>query len=186
MAAPHLTADVLGDIFAEHGDALTRWFARRTFDAETAFDLTAETFAQAVAGRNRFAGGTDREVLAWIYGIARNQLHTFFRRGAVELRAMQRLGLERPPLSDADLQRIVDEADLQELRHIVHSSLVELPEHHREAVRLRIIEDCSYSEAAAQLHISEQTARAHVSRGLRRLWELVPASALATINEGLS
>ena len=45
----------------------------------------------------------------------------------------------------------------------------ELPVRHRAAVRLRVLEERTYAETASTLQISEQTARAHVSRALRRL-----------------
>ncbi|WP_354697293.1 hypothetical protein DSM112329_02916 [Paraconexibacter sp. AEG42_29] len=181
-----LTAEVLGEVFSEHGDALVAYFARRTFDPEVAFDLTAETFAEAVACRHRFRGEHIDQVIAWIYGIAANQLRTFVRRGHIERRALRRLGLERPSLTDSDLERIERDAGLQDLREVIAASLAQLPLHHREAVRLRVLEDRSYADTAAALQISEQTARAHVSRGLRRLAKVVPAATLTHLNEGRS
>jgi RNA polymerase sigma-70 factor (ECF subfamily) len=186
MPQPPLTADVLGGIFAEHGDRLVSYFMRRTFDAEASFDLAAETFAEAVACRDRFVGDISEHAVAWLYGIARNQLHSFSRRGAVERRALHRLGLERPALSLDDIDRIAHEAGLEELRSVVQTSMAELPEHHREALRLRVLEDRTYTETAATLEISEQTARAHVSRALRRLAQIVPPTALVNFKEGLS
>lgn len=53
MGSLQLTADALGDLFEQHGDALVAYFMRRTFDAELSFDLAAETFAEAVACRRR-------------------------------------------------------------------------------------------------------------------------------------
>lgn len=181
-----LTAEVLGEVFSAHGDAVVAYFTRRTFDPEVAFDLTAETFAEAVACRHRFRGERTEQVVSWIYGIAANQLRAFIRRGHIERRALHRLGLERPSLTDEDLDRIEREAGLHELRGLIASSMDELPAHHREAVRLRVLEDRTYADTAAALAISEQTARAHVSRALRRLAEVVPASALNTVNEGRS
>ena len=48
----------LGEGFAafyeENARTLLVFFARRTYDAEAALDLTAETFAEALASRHRF------------------------------------------------------------------------------------------------------------------------------------
>ena len=44
-----------------------------------------------------------------------------------------------------------------------------LPEEQRRAVELRVIEECGYADVAVMLGVSEQTARARVSRGLRTL-----------------
>ena len=180
-----LTADVLADLFAAHGDALVGYFMRRTFDAESSFDLTAETFAEAVACRGRFKGDRSDDAVAWLYGIARNQLHAFVRRGAIERRAMQKLGLERPPLAAEAIERIEREAGLQQLRETIEASMSQLPVRHRAAVRLRVLEERTYAETASTLQISEQTARAHVSRALRRLATVIPPSTLASFKEGL-
>ncbi len=41
------------EVYDEHARAMLVFFARRTFDAEVAADLAAETFAQAEAARAR-------------------------------------------------------------------------------------------------------------------------------------
>ena len=84
-------------LYALHRDALLRYFARRTADAEVALDLVAETFAQAVRGRHRCRASSDDERAAWLYAIARGQLASYHRRGYAEQRAVRKLGLERPP-----------------------------------------------------------------------------------------
>ena len=47
--------------------------------------------------------------------------------------------------------------------------LDELPPTQRDAVRARVLEGSDYHELATRLGCSEQVARQHVSRGLRRL-----------------
>jgi RNA polymerase sigma-70 factor (ECF subfamily) len=44
-----------------------------------------------------------------------------------------------------------------------------LPQDQREAVRLRVLDERTYAEISQRLGVSEQTARARVSRGLRAL-----------------
>ena len=156
-------------LYAAHRERLLAFFVRRTADTEIALDLWAETFAQAVANRHRFRGGTDDESAAWLYGIAQRQLAAYLRRGYAEKRAMQRLGLERPPLDpelEAELERV---ADLAELRRTVGGALTTLSHETRSAVELRIVRELPYAEIASRLAISEQAARARVSRGLRAL-----------------
>ena len=48
-------------------------------------------------------------------------------------------------------------------------ALAELGPEQREAVRLRVVDELGYPAVAARLGVSEQTARARVSRGLRAL-----------------
>jgi len=68
--------------------AMVTFFSRRTLDPEAAVDLVAETFAVAIACRSSCRAAGDDERGAWLVGIARNQLHGWYRRGAIERRDM--------------------------------------------------------------------------------------------------
>ncbi len=145
------------------------FLTRRTADPEVAADLWAESWARAFASRESFRGESVAEEEAWVFGIARNVLGAYYKRGAAERRAMQRLGLERPQLNDADLARLERVAGLDELREALSVALAAMPELQRDALRLRVVDGLSYGELARRLDVSEQTVRARVSRGLRAL-----------------
>jgi RNA polymerase sigma factor (sigma-70 family) len=132
-------------------------------EPEVAFDLTAETFAAAVAGAASWRGEGDPA--AWLYGIARNKLRESLRRGRVEDAARRRLGLEPVVLEDADLAAVEARAAAVDLQ----AWLEVLPEAQREAVVGRVIEEREYAELAARLRCSEQVVRQRVSRGLAAL-----------------
>src|SRR6188472_2173197 len=91
--------------YVRHVDAMLGFFARRTFDAEMAADLCAETFAAALASRRRFHPGGP-PARAWLFGIAAKKLADAQRRGYADMRARRRLGMERIELSDQDIARI--------------------------------------------------------------------------------
>jgi RNA polymerase sigma-70 factor (ECF subfamily) len=172
MSAMPLTPDDLSELYERHAVAVVAFFTRRTYDPELAVELMAETFATAVLEASRFrGGGSDDEVTkaAWLYAIARHQLSGWLRRARVERRALTHLGLQAPVLSDAELERVVELADTAGLRADISASLGRLSPGLRDAVRLRVVEERSYPEVAATLGISEQTARARVSRALRSL-----------------
>jgi RNA polymerase sigma-70 factor (ECF subfamily) len=76
-----------------------------------------------------------------------------------------------PAISDDDHERILELADLAPMRERTTAAFASLPPGQRQALGLRVIHDCSYTEVARRLGISEQTARARVSRALRRLAE---------------
>jgi len=67
----------------------------------------------------------------------------------------------------------------------VASSFDSLPAGQRTALELRVLQDRSYEEVARELHCSEQTARARVSRGLRALSSLLESEreSLAVVEE---
>jgi RNA polymerase sigma factor (sigma-70 family) len=161
-----LNADDIGRLYGSHSRPLLAYFARRTFDPRVASELMAETFAEAVADRRSFRGESAE---AWLYGIARHQLSGWYRRAAVERKALATLGLEPPHLTDVEYERVEELAGLAGLRERVAALLAELPEPSRDALRLRIVEEREYEHVAAALGISETAARARVSRALRGL-----------------
>lgn len=68
--------------------------------------MMAETFAAVVADRRRFRGRGEQEATAWLYAIARHCYSDWLRHARVERRALARLGLDPPQLTDAQLERI--------------------------------------------------------------------------------
>lgn len=164
-----LSPDDIDELFRVHAEPMLGFLARRTVDPDAALDLLAETFAVAVRDQRAYRGRTTNEAAGWLYGIARHQLSGWYRRGAVERRAMRRLGIERRDLDEAEYERIVELGGLASLRERVARELDALGGGAREAVRLRVVDERSYRDISAALGVSEQTARARVSRGLRTL-----------------
>jgi RNA polymerase sigma factor (sigma-70 family) len=168
--APSQTLPSAFDAFyTEHAQSLLVFFARRTFDVEVARDLTAETFAEAFRTRSRFRGSSPEEAGGWLYGIARHKLSRFVRRGVAEQKSVRRLGIRLAPIDADEHARVIELAGLADLRSIVAQEFRLLSAEQQAAVKLRIVDELSYGEVAQRLAISEPTARARVSRGLRQL-----------------
>jgi RNA polymerase sigma-70 factor (ECF subfamily) len=171
-----LSADQVAELYDRHAEAMLAFLVRRTWDPEVAVDILAETFAVAIEGRHRFRGRDREAARAWLYGIARHQLADYFRRDGAHRRALGRLGIERRPLTDVEYERIEDLAGSRELRDRVAEELDALPVDQREAVRLRVVEEQGYQTLAQTLDISQDTARARVSRGLHALRAAIDAA----------
>lgn len=160
-------------VYEARAQQVLTFLLRRTFDVEVARDLTAETFAQAFAHRKRFRGRTDAEAEAWLYGIARNLLAHYARRGVVERKAVERLGIQLTAIGDDEHQRVVELAGLADLRRTITDLFATLPPEQREALRLRVVDEQEYRDVAATLGVSEDAARARVSRALRSLADAI-------------
>jgi len=155
------------------GRRLMAYLVRRVHDTEAAAELWAECWAVAYENWQRCRAASDAESEAWVFGIARNLLAAYYRSGAIRLRALERLRWSVPAVGaalDDEIERVVDR---EALRAAFAHALDTLPPMRRNAVRLRVIDGLDYPEVAARLGCSEQTARAHVSRGLKRLAEIV-------------
>jgi RNA polymerase sigma factor (sigma-70 family) len=174
-----LDADALAYLYAAHAEAMLRFFMRRTYEPEASLDLVAETFACAFADRERCRGADQREQAAWLFGIARHRLSDFYRRGRVERAALDRLGFDRRAFTDDEYERAEELVDLEMVRQRLVAGLDGLGEEQRVALRLRVVEERSYAEVASALAVSEQTARARVSRALRAMRDSQALSVLA-------
>lgn len=160
--------DTFAELYERHADDVLRYFVRRTGCGQTAADLTAETFAQALASRRRFrdVGAPGR---AWLFKIAQRQLYRFVRTEKVSERARQRVGLQRLVLADDDLERVERLVDFDALGGRVRDAVTSLPVTQSDAVMLRVAEGLGYREVAVRLGCSEGAARVRVSRGLSAL-----------------
>jgi RNA polymerase sigma-70 factor, ECF subfamily len=164
------------ELYDRLADDLLAYFFRRVLDADVAADLLAETFAVAFERRGRFKDrGTPGG--AWLYGIAAKELSHWYRRQAVELRAVRRLGLTVPALDDESIARIEALVDSDAQRTAVAAALGRLPDGERAAVELRVVDELDYVEIAARLSCTEGAARTRVHRGLARLNRLMEARA---------
>jgi RNA polymerase sigma-70 factor (ECF subfamily) len=155
-------------LYERWAEPLLAFCYRRTFDAEVALELVAETFAIAYAKRERYRD-RGRAVGAWLYGIARNEVAQYQRRQRVELKAVRRFALQMPALDEESTERIEELVDAERWRATLASALALLSTSERRAVQLRVIDQLDYPIVAAQLGCSEQAARVRVHRGVTRL-----------------
>jgi RNA polymerase sigma-70 factor, ECF subfamily len=151
-------------LYDRYAAAVHGYHLRRTGSPDAALDLTAETFAQAWTARARFRDDRDGSAAPWLFGIARHVLAASVRRGRLERRACERLGvleaLDRAPSAVQPEERWLEGLD---------EALAGLPEAQRDAIRLRVLDDLGYDEVADHLSTTEEAARTRVSRGLTSL-----------------
>ena len=165
-------AQLFGEFFDRHYSDVLQFFWFRTADPETAADLTAETFAAALEGLERFneAKGT---ATAWLFGIADKQLRQLLRRGRVDRRSRNRLHLDPIPFDETGYERVEALRDIGRLVEPLAAALAALPEAIRRAIELRVLEQLEYRVVADRLGCTEGAARVRVSRGLKQLFEAV-------------
>jgi RNA polymerase sigma-70 factor, ECF subfamily len=169
--------EVFAEFYDAYYDRVLGFLVRRVFDPEVAFDLLSETFAKALERRRQFRGDSPEQEQAWLFSIARTELSHYWRAGKVERAAVKRFAISVPTLSHAETERIEALAGLSALGDALSNALAALPGDQRRAVELRVIDELSYAELASALGVSEPTARARVSRGLRALALAMPEPA---------
>ncbi len=160
--------EALGAFYDRHERAILRFFVRRTRDPELAADLTAETFACALEGIERFDPERGSGV-NWLFGIARHQLYRTIERGHVERRARERLGMGRIELDDEELERILTLAESETTAQLLADALEALPPDQRAALDARVLDEADYGDIARASGTAEATIRKRVSRALDSL-----------------
>ena len=156
-----------------HHDEIYRYLWRllssagRTDSVTEAQDLTQEVFLRAYTAYGRLRPGSNHR--AWLYKIATNCAYTALKQGQ---RTEDHSDLFQDEADD-DLGSVSPPPDRQveqrEALEAIRRSLSRLPPKQGAAVVLRHVENLSYPEIAQALDCSEDSARANVSQGLRRL-----------------
>jgi len=154
-------------------DSLYRTALRLTRSPADAEDLVQDTYLKAFRAADSFEPGTN--LRAWMFTI----LHNTARNRARD-RARDNVTIDSETVDQAaDLLTSGCDADATPEALLMRDTLAPelqaaidaLPEAFREAVWLRDVEEFSYAEIAAMLHIPAGTVMSRISRGRRMLFD---------------
>ena len=163
LLAARTCAEAFGVFYERHFASVLAFFRRRVPGPEEAFDLTAETFAAALASVPRFEPGPEPPQ-AWLFAIARHKLSESLRSRRIQDEARRALAMQ--PIQ-------LDDEAIEILEATARAAAVELLEtlgpEQRDAIKAHHLEDRGYAEIAAELRCSESVIRKRVSRGLAAL-----------------
>jgi len=149
-----------------HGDELRRHLAGMLGGEADAEDVLQDVWVTAY--QNPPETGPGSNVRAWLYRVATNRaldrLARDRRRGGTLSGQRFRLLPEPEPDPDAGLMELDDRT-----RARIRAHLADLPRKQRESVWLRWMEGKDYATIAARVGCSEESARANVYNGMKRL-----------------
>jgi RNA polymerase sigma-70 factor, ECF subfamily len=166
--------DAFRQIVLRHHRAMYGNAMRRLGDPTLAEDAVQEAFLRAFRNLDRFDG--DYHLDAWLHRIVTNTCHDIGRRQGRDTRLFDRacttVEVEAPA---ADEEVGVD------VGTDVTSALDRLPATYREVLVLRFVEDLSYHDLAEKAGISEENARARVSRGRNMLKRMLTSTSALVV-----
>ncbi|HYZ29912.1 MAG TPA: RNA polymerase sigma factor [Thermoleophilaceae bacterium] len=168
LASTSRDPEAFAVFYRRYAETILAYFVNRTQRREIAADLTAETFAAALAGAAAFRGEGDTAA-GWLFGIARNKLMDSLRRGRVEDRARRELGLEPLLLDEEELEAVERRLDFEAHEAWLRDLLASLPAAQRQAILASVVDERPYAEIAKEMACSEAVVRKRVSRGLSQL-----------------
>jgi RNA polymerase sigma-70 factor (ECF subfamily) len=157
-----------GPVYERHAPAVLAYLRARTRSTEAALDLTAEVFAAALRGAQRYRPD-DGPVRAWLFGIANHKLIDAQRRDQRARSALRRLRISELDVTQDEIaevdRRLSEQADGELARRLLDG----LPPDQRDAVLARVVDEEAYAALATRFATSEANVRARVHRGLRRI-----------------
>lgn len=138
-----------------------RFVFYKTSQTETAEDITAQVFMQALERLVQFHYRPGARFSSWLYTIAHNQIVDYYRKrhDVIDLEDAEPLPSPETATQTVDLH-------LQQER--VRVIVQQLPNGDQEVLQLRLWEDKSYSEIAQILNSNMVTIRARYSRALKK------------------
>ena len=163
LLAARTCSEPFGVFYERHVASVLAFFRRRVSGPEEAFDLTAETFAAALASVPRFQPGPEPP-RAWLFAIARHKLSEALRSSRIQDEARRALAMQPVQLDDAAIEILETTA-----RAGAVELLKTLAPEQRNAIEAHHLEERGYTEIAAELRCSESVIRKRVSRGLAAL-----------------
>jgi RNA polymerase sigma-70 factor, ECF subfamily len=138
------------------------YVAYRLPQAADAEDVVSEVFLKALKNLNQFKG---ESFAAWLFGIARNTVHDFYRRHGVA--PVEDLEDETPDETPPLDMLLMAEENRSEILRLIGT----LSPRRQEVVTLKFFGGLHNYEIAVVLSLDERSVASHLSRALRDLHE---------------
>ena len=161
-------------LFRDYYRVIFGYVFRRVTDFDTAKDIVSETFRKAFI-HVRYFDYRGISLKVWLYRIATNEMHMYFRHARRDKKYFQKLEFPAGPLFQKYIEedRMVLEQELERHEQFVRISneLRSLPVQYQQVLALRYFEGKPNREIAAILGKKEGTVKSLISRGLVLLRE---------------
>lgn len=152
--------DAFAELVRGHGPSLLGHAMRKLGDRAAAEDAVQETFVRAYRALPRFDG--DYRVGPWLHRILANVCADEGNRRRREAEKFDRFAAD--PFAADLAPGVEDELGLDFDTSKLADALASLPPSYREALNLRFVQELPYEEVARLAGVSEENARARVSR----------------------
>lgn len=150
-------------LYQRYATPIYRWMYRETGDPDTAADLTAQVFVQALQRLNQYNPELATSFRPWLFAIARNLLRDSWRRYRPQASPIDLIDASPGPEEIA-----VHRTEMDELR----AALAHLPERQREIIELRL-SGLSMREIAEIQDSTENAVKVAQSRAFKTLRTLL-------------
>ncbi len=148
-------------LYSEHVGRVFNFFRYRVGESATAEDLTATTFERAWSRRGQYRGDVDG-FTGWLYAIARNVAHDYFRKSP-SLVTLDAVSQTAAPES------VAEQVEQARAFAALVAAIRRLSERERDLIALKYGAELTNREIARQLRLSESNVGTILSRTVQRL-----------------
>jgi len=170
--------DAFEKVYDFYYDRILKYLLKRTASAETAYDLTAETFMKAFESFHKFKW-TGISIKVWLYRIAINQLKNYRRKPESTVLTEEMEGMEgmrtevKEELEELDKTLFGDE-DITKLS----DAIATLNPKYQSLVSLHYFEGMSNEEIAEVINKSQSAVKSMMHRALTNLRQLLAPNTI--------
>lgn len=150
-------------LYETYSDKMFRFILMMAGDSQHAEDLTQETFIRAYQGFDNFEGRAKYQT--WLYTIARNVTHDFFRKKRA-ISFIPSFFQDQPAVVDRTPEEI---AELEDETVELYRALSSLKTSYKEVIILRYIKEFSTKETSEILRCSESKVKSTMHRAMPAL-----------------
>ncbi|MGG4169392.1 sigma-70 family RNA polymerase sigma factor [Rossellomorea vietnamensis] len=152
------------EVYQEYADFIFRYLVTMTNDAQSAEELTQETFYQAIKSIDHFQENGKASFSTWLCSIAKNVWLQDVNREKKKHRLVESLNSEHTPVYNLEEQYIQNEDKI----HFFHQAQ-QLSEKKRELLYLRLLGNLSFKEIGSILGETENWARVTFYRAKQQI-----------------
>jgi RNA polymerase sigma-70 factor (ECF subfamily) len=168
-ALPSISAVDADKLYRAHVRPIYGFIFSKVGNREAAEDLTSEVFLRAIVRVD--PGREERSVIAWLYRVARNVVHDYWRSG------QGTPGLDSDNVVDIRSPSVAPDFVSQDrAAKRAGDILRKLPDNYRTVLQYRIIEGLSVAETAQRMAVSVANVKVLQHRALKRAAEMQQSS----------
>lgn len=165
--------DVFEKVYDFYYERILKYLLKRTASAETAYDLTAETFMKAFENFHKFKW-TGVSIKIWLYRIAINQLKNYRRKPQSTVLTEEMEGLEQMRTEAKDELEELDKTVFgDEKLTKLSDAIAALNPKYQNIVSLHYFEQMSHEEIAGVINRSKSAVKSMMHRALENLRQLL-------------
>ncbi len=153
--------DAYGELVRRFEKKISRYGKKFVADNDDINDLVQDIFIKAYININSFDAG--RKFSPWLYRVAHNEFVNYLRKKKSIPFSFFEYDVLLPGLSDST--KTSDEAEREEIKRLVDTSVQDLPPKYREPLLLYYYEELDYEAIADVLEIPVATVGVRLMRG---------------------